>query len=122
MTQSTHGASGQEDSLEPAVRNAEERAQRAEKKVEELEKAISELKYGIGVQAGENAAEGADARGSMTEQNPERDGAVAALQAEPMMAHLMDSLDSGRDIGHYGRLVFAMVAHHFLPRSICSNG
>jgi len=113
MTKS-NGASDQKASLEPAVRNAEERAQRAEKKVEELEKAISELKYGIGVQAGENAAEGADARGSMTEQNPERDGAVAALQAEPMMAHLMDSLDSGRDIGHYGRLVFAMVAHHFL--------
>jgi hypothetical protein len=30
-----------------------------------------------------------------------------------MMAHLMDALDAGQDIGHYGRLVFAMVAHHF---------
>jgi hypothetical protein len=30
-----------------------------------------------------------------------------------MMAHLMDALDDGQDIGHYGRLVFAMVAHHF---------
>ncbi len=27
----------------------------------------------------------------------------------------MDSLDAGTDIGHYGRLVFAMVARHFLP-------
>ena len=30
-----------------------------------------------------------------------------------MMAHLLDALDRGQDIGHYGRLVFAMVAHHF---------
>jgi hypothetical protein len=32
-----------------------------------------------------------------------------------MMAHLLDSLEQGKDIGHYGRLVFAMVARHFLP-------
>ena len=31
-----------------------------------------------------------------------------------MMAHLMDALDEGRSIGHYGRLVFAMVARYFL--------
>ena len=31
-----------------------------------------------------------------------------------MMSHLIDALDAGKDIGHYGRLVFAMVAHHFL--------
>lgn len=31
-----------------------------------------------------------------------------------MMAHLLDALDRGEDIGHYGRLVFAMVARHFL--------
>ena len=30
------------------------------------------------------------------------------------MAHLLDALAAGQDIGHYGRLVFAMVAHHFL--------
>lgn len=29
-----------------------------------------------------------------------------------MMAHLLDALDAGKDIGHYGRLVFAMVAQH----------
>ncbi len=38
-----------------------------------------------------------------------------ALRHEPMMAHLLDSLDKGKDIGHYGRLVFAMVARHFMP-------
>jgi hypothetical protein len=29
-----------------------------------------------------------------------------------MMAHLLDSLGDGKDIGHYGRLVFVMVARH----------
>lgn len=36
------------------------------------------------------------------------------LRQAPMMTHLMNSLDRGEDIGHYGRLVFAMVARHFL--------
>jgi hypothetical protein len=31
-----------------------------------------------------------------------------------MMAHLLDALAAGQDIGHYGRLVFAMVARHFM--------
>jgi hypothetical protein len=35
------------------------------------------------------------------------------LRQSEMMAHLLDELEDGRDIGHYGRLVFAMVAHHF---------
>ena len=37
------------------------------------------------------------------------------LRKNDMMAHLLDALDQGKDIGHYGRLVFAMVARHFLP-------
>ena len=37
------------------------------------------------------------------------------LRKSAMMAHLLDALESGTDIGHYGRLVFAMVARHFLP-------
>lgn len=37
-----------------------------------------------------------------------------ALREDAMMAHLLDSLEAGQDIGHYGRLVFAMVARHFL--------
>lgn len=40
--------------------------------------------------------------------------AVAELRKSDMMAHLLDALDAGKDIGHYGRLVFAMVARHFL--------
>jgi hypothetical protein len=34
-----------------------------------------------------------------------------------MMAHLLDALEQGKDIGHYGRLVFAMVARHFLDEA-----
>lgn len=37
-----------------------------------------------------------------------------SLRKNSMMAHLLDSLDAGKDIGHYGRLVFAMVARHFM--------
>jgi hypothetical protein len=40
--------------------------------------------------------------------------ALKDLQQDPMMAHLIASLEQGRDIGHYGRLVFIMVARHFL--------
>ena len=36
------------------------------------------------------------------------------LRKNDMMAHLLNALDTGEDIGHYGRLVFAMVGHHFL--------
>lgn len=31
-----------------------------------------------------------------------------------MMAHLLEALDEHRSIGHYGRLVFAIVARYFL--------
>jgi DNA primase large subunit len=39
---------------------------------------------------------------------------VAELRKNAMMAHLVDALSRGEDIGHYGRLVFVMVARHFL--------
>jgi len=37
-----------------------------------------------------------------------------ALRKNGMMTHLLDSLEEGKNIGHYGRLVFAMVARHFV--------
>jgi hypothetical protein len=40
--------------------------------------------------------------------------AVQELRKNGMMAHLLDALEAGEDIGHYGRLVFAMVARHFM--------
>ncbi len=42
---------------------------------------------------------------------------VKELRKSDMMAHLLSALDAGKDIGHYGRLVFAMVARHFLSES-----
>jgi hypothetical protein len=36
------------------------------------------------------------------------------LRKSDMMAHLLDALADGQDIGHYGRLVLAMVARHFI--------
>jgi hypothetical protein len=40
--------------------------------------------------------------------------AMQDLRKNGMMAHLLDALDAGKDIGHYGRLVFTMVARHFM--------
>ena len=42
--------------------------------------------------------------------------AVDDLRKSPMMAHLLDALQGGQDIGHYGRLTFAMVARHFVDK------
>lgn len=36
------------------------------------------------------------------------------LRQSPMMARMLDALDNGEDIGHYGRLVFAMIGRHFV--------
>ena len=42
--------------------------------------------------------------------------ALKDLRRSPMMSHLLDALERGEDIGYYGRLTFAMVAHNFLDR------
>ena len=39
---------------------------------------------------------------------------VEDLRQSPMMGHMLDALDDGEDIGHYGRLVFAMIGRHFV--------
>ncbi|XGV98599.1 MAG: hypothetical protein ACAF41_06605 [Leptolyngbya sp. BL-A-14] len=43
--------------------------------------------------------------------------ALKDLRKSEMMAYLLDALEEGKDIGHYGRLTFAMVAHHFLEEA-----
>ena len=40
--------------------------------------------------------------------------AMDDLRKNHMMAYLTDALEKGQDIGHYGRLVYAIVARHFL--------
>ena len=42
--------------------------------------------------------------------------ALDELKQNGMMSHLIDSLDRQESVGHYGRLVFAMVARYFLER------
>ena len=39
---------------------------------------------------------------------------VEDLRESQMMSHILDALDEAQDIGHYGRLTFAMIAHHFV--------
>jgi hypothetical protein len=47
----------------------------------------------------------------------QKSAATEELRKNDMMAHLLDSLDQGKDIGHYGRLVFAMVGRHFMDEA-----
>ena len=39
---------------------------------------------------------------------------VEDLRQSPMMNHLLEALDRGEDIGHFGRLTFAMIARYFV--------
>ncbi|MBV9297062.1 MAG: hypothetical protein JO145_15930, partial [Acidobacteriaceae bacterium] len=43
--------------------------------------------------------------------------ALEDVQANPMMNHLVEALDRGKNIGHYGRLVFVMVSQYFLTEN-----
>ena len=42
---------------------------------------------------------------------------VRELRRDPIMAHLLDALEAGVDLGHDGRLVFAIVARHFIDEA-----
>ena len=39
---------------------------------------------------------------------------IEDIRPNGMMAYLLDVLSAKKDIGHYGRLVFAKVARHFV--------
>jgi hypothetical protein len=56
-------------------------------------------------------------RGMIREMRGEMTVAIDDLRKNGMMAHLLDALEAGQDIGHYGRLVFAMVARHFVDET-----
>ena len=115
------------DEQSQALQNAVERAERAEAELAKVQsgKHPSASKPASG---GEHLAEpGSLNHGEQAEQKdppvpapaghaagePQSRG-VDALREDSMMAHLLDSLEGGNDIGHYGRLVFAMIARHFL--------
>src|ERR671932_902668 len=40
--------------------------------------------------------------------------AVEDLRQSPMMNQILEALDRGEDIGHFGRLTFAMIARYFV--------
>src|SRR5438105_2231215 len=81
-----------------ALEEAQERAQAAERELSRL-KEVSNADKG---ERTESTASGIDG--------------IQELRKDAMMAHLLDSLGAGQDIGHYGRLVFAMVASRFLTQ------
>jgi hypothetical protein len=86
-------------SQQQALEQARQRADRAEQELRELR---------------QQAASTDTAPRARVSQNPRQPGGIEALRNDAMMAHLLDSLEAGKDIGHYGRLVFTMVASHFL--------
>ena len=114
------------DEQSEALRHATERAEQAEAQ-------LAKLKQGVAASHREKPAPTAKHVGidtdlksppspntaSVTGESQEQEqgdlGGTEELRKDSMMAHLLDSLDAGKDIGHYGRLVFAMVARHFLP-------
>jgi len=102
---------------EPALDDQSEQLQRAVQRAERAEAELAKVKH-----SGTPASTQASPQASSEAQNntaahaagdPELTG-VQALRQDSMMEHLLDSLAAGKDIGHYGRLVFAMVARHFL--------
>jgi hypothetical protein len=84
---------------EKALQEAEARAERAESRLAELEANQQETKE----------------RSQVQDESDALSNGEEELRKDSMMSHLLDSLDGGKDIGHYGRLVFAMVARHFMP-------
>lgn len=52
--------------------------------------------------------------GSQNDQQREDVYRSTDLRDSKMMAHLLDAMEAGEDIGEYGRLTFVMVARHFM--------
>ena len=96
------------------LHNAERRAENAERRVEQLEHRLETFEEQSSQPHGYSSSALNAGTASSSDFKNDEDG-ISALRNEPMMDHLLNALGSGKDIGHYGRLVFAMVAHHFLP-------
>ena len=107
------------DEQSEALRKATERAETAEAQLAKMKGGASNQ---AGNDAGQKSSAAADAEPTKSPASPSSagdeqklQGGEEALRNDSMMAHLLDSLGQGKDIGHYGRLVFAMVARHFMP-------
>ena len=121
LDETASGSSEPAEKLQQAIKHARQ----AEA---ELSQARKELEHAGGSMSGRDHAASATAqeasRDAVSKQPPSPStagneeaigGGESELRKDSMMAHLLDSLAAGKDIGHYGRLVFAMVARHFLP-------
>jgi hypothetical protein len=116
-----------------ALRRAMERAERAEAELARLKSKPAPSSHPAGEDGPAEDTKSANSSGHLVEpgsldkskqpaaQSPEGHAVgepeargIAALREDSMMAHLLDALDAGQDIGHYGRLTFAMIARHFL--------
>ena len=97
------------DEQAQALRQVQERAERAEAELAKLKQASAHKPVA------DAALKTPASPSSKGEQTKDVEGGEQELRKDSMMAHLLDSLEAGQDIGHYGRLVFAMVARHFLP-------
>ena len=89
------------------LREARDRAERAERELEALKNSGTSAPEAPKAQRVEQDQVG----GEEMNERPEWD---RELRKDSMMAHLLDSLEQGKDIGHYGRLVIAMIARHFM--------
>lgn len=94
-----------------ALSKAEQRAEAAERCVQQLEHKLQNLENS-GSERNSSASTQREPADHVSDSN-----GLAALRSDEMMNHLLSALESGQDIGHYGRLVFAMVAHHFLSEN-----
>ena len=106
------------DEQAEALRQATERAEKAELELAKLKQGSERHAPAVdsdeSLKASDKSLKSHPTPSSATGE-PGGEGGVEELRKDSMMAHLLDSLDAGKDIGHYGRLVFAMVARHFLP-------
>ena len=91
---------------EPAVQD--EALQSAVERAERAEEEVARLKHASGTHDATEPVKSAHAV-----HDPSLRG-IEALRQDAMMTHLLNALHAGKDIGHYGRLVFAMTARHFL--------
>jgi hypothetical protein len=96
--------------------------QHAEQRVEELEERIQALENSRQPQPSKKSDQQQDQNLNDSDESTSEEESLQGLRNEPMMDHLLNALASGRDIGHYGRLVFAMVGPIFCRKTPCSNG
>ncbi|AFL90054.1 hypothetical protein Terro_3845 [Terriglobus roseus DSM 18391] len=109
-----------QDESQQALQVATERAERAEAELAKLKSAQQHTSHTVAEMdlkqpPSPSTAQSAAPVATETDRGSADEGGEAELRKDPMMATLLDALDGGNDVGHYGRLVFAMVARHFLP-------